>query len=184
MVENINVTRFQNGIVACSDQMPDVRSVTLGVFFRTGSRQEVSDVSGITHFIEHTVFKGTQGRSALDIARETDRLGGGLDAFTTHEEMGFAIKVTDDEVDAAFALIADLVLRPVFDAKELESEQRVIIEEMKMIDDSPEEFLGDLFSHAFYPNHPLGRSIAGTPDTVKTFDDVTTRNYHARMVRA
>jgi predicted Zn-dependent peptidase len=127
MIENIRRTRLENGLTILTDQMPGVRSVTLGFFYRTGARHEPVELNGISHFIEHTVFKGTKRRSALDIAIEQDRLGGGLDAFTTHEETGFAIKVIDDQLEHAFDLLADILINPEFDEKELESEQRVII---------------------------------------------------------
>jgi len=179
MKEDIRETRFDNGMVVLTDRMPGVRSATLGFFFRVGSRHEPDRLNGISHFIEHTVFKGTAKRTALHIAIEQDRLGGNLDAFTSHEETGFAIKVIDDQIETAFDLLADILVNPRFDAADLESEQRVIIEEMKMIDDSPEEYLGDIFSEAFFPGHPLGLSIAGTPKTVKSFDADTTRDYHA-----
>jgi predicted Zn-dependent peptidase len=178
MIENIRRTRLENGLTILTDQMPGVRSVTLGFFYRTGARHEPVELNGISHFIEHTVFKGTKRRSALDIAIEQDRLGGGLDAFTTHEETGFAIKVIDDQLEHAFDLLADILINPEFDEKELESEQRVIIEEMKMVEDSPEEYIGELFSEAYFPNHPLGLSIAGTPQTVRTFDRETTAKFH------
>lgn len=177
--ENIKQTRLDNGLVVLTDKMHGVRSATLGFFFRTGARDEPADLHGITHFIEHAVFKGTSRRSALDIAIEQERLGGNLDAFTSHEETGFAIKVIDDQLPQAFDLIADMLVDPRFDEADLESEQRVIIEEMKMIDDSAEEYLGEIFSEAFFPDQPLGRSIAGTPASVKPFDHEKTRKYHA-----
>jgi predicted Zn-dependent peptidase len=140
-------------------------------------------MNGITHFIEHAVFKGTKRRSPLDIAIEQDRFGGTLEAFTTHEETGFAIKVIDDQLEDAFDLIADMLSQPSFDENEMRSEQRVIIEELKMTDDSPEDLLGEIFSRAFFPGHPLGLSIAGTPKTVRTFDSGATRKYHRRIFR-
>ncbi len=181
MIENIKETRLRNGLVILTDQMPGVRSVTLGFFFRTGSRNEPRDLNGITHFIEHAVFKGTKRRSALDIAVEQDRLGGSLEAFTTHEEMALAIKVTDDQLGPAFDLVTDMLRDPQFDEKEMLSEQKVIIEELKMSDDVPEDRLGDLFSRAFYLDHPLGMSIAGTPITVRTFDHNVARKFYKRL---
>jgi predicted Zn-dependent peptidase len=181
MIENIQQTRLENGLTILTDKMAHVRSVTLGFFFRAGARHEPVDLHGISHFIEHTVFKGTGRRSALEIAIEQDRLGGNLDAFTTHEETGFAIKVIDDQLPKAFDLIADILTSPRFDEADLKSEQKVIIEEMKMIDDSPEEYLGDLFNAAFFPGHPLGMSIAGTPATVRTFNSERTRLYHQQV---
>ena len=179
MIENIQESRFENGLVVLTDRMAHVRSVTLGFFFRTGSRNEPDELNGITHFIEHTVFKGTRRRSALDLAIEQDRLGGSLEAFTTHEETGFAIKVIDEQLPAAFDLLADILFEPAFDERELESEQRVIIEEMKMTDDQPEEALGEIFSAAFFPGHPLGLPITGTAETVRQFDHSFTSRYHA-----
>jgi predicted Zn-dependent peptidase len=179
MKEDIQVTRFDNGLVVITDRMPGVRSATLGFFFRRGSRHEPNELNGISHFIEHTVFKGSANRTALDIAIEQDRLGGNFDAFTSHEETGFAIKVIDDQLPRAFDLVADMLLNPRFDDNDLRSEQQVIIEEMKMIEDSPEELLGDIFSREFFPGHPLGLSIAGTPQTVRSFTSAITREYHS-----
>lgn len=181
MREDIKETRLKNGLVILTDRMPGVRSVTLGVFFRVGSRNEPDNLNGITHFIEHAVFKGTRRRTALDIAIEQDRLGGTLEAFTTHEETGFAIKVIDDQLEAALDLVADMLSDPKFDKKEMLSEQKVIIEELKMSDDSPEDRLGEIFSRAFYPKHPLGLNIAGTPKTVRTFDHIAARKFHKKM---
>jgi predicted Zn-dependent peptidase len=183
MREDIHETRLDNGLVILTDRMPGVRSVTLGIFFRVGSRNEPDELNGITHFIEHAVFKGTRRRSALDIAIEQDRLGGTLEAFTTHEETGFAIKVIDDQLEAALDLVSDMLADPKFDAKEMLSEQKVILEELKMTDDSPEDRLGEIFSRAFFPDHPLGLNIAGTAKTVRTFDHVAARKFHKKMFR-
>ncbi len=182
MKENIQTTRFNNGLTILTDKMPDVRSVTLGFFFRRGARHEPLELNGISHFIEHTVFKGTTNRSAIEIATETDRLGGNLDAFTMHEETGFAIKVVDSELEKAFDLLADLLVNPVFDEKELKREQRVIIEEIKMTEDSPEEYLGEIFSEKLFPEDSLGLSIAGTPRTVRSFNSEKTRTFHREII--
>jgi predicted Zn-dependent peptidase len=181
MKEDIKETRLQNGLTVLTDRMPGVRSATLGFFFRVGSRHEPDELNGISHFIEHTVFKGTENRSALEIAVEQDRLGGNLDAFTSHEETGFAIKVIDDQLPRAFDLIADMLLNPRFDQADLESERQVIIEEMKMIEDSPEDYLGEIFSTALFPGHPLGMSIAGTKETVRSFSSEVTARYHRQV---
>ncbi len=184
MKENIETTRFANDLTVLTDKMPDVRSITLGFFFRQGSRHEPDELNGISHFIEHAVFKGTAKRSALQIAIETDRLGGNLDAFTMHEETGFAIKVVDNQIEKAFDLLADMLVNPLFDEKELKREQKVIIEEIKMTEDSPEDILGEIFNGKLFPNHPLGLSIAGTPRTVRTFNHETTRKYHSETFNA
>jgi predicted Zn-dependent peptidase len=181
MNENINVTRFANGLTILTEKMPDVRSATLGFFYKVGSRHEPANLSGISHFIEHTVFKGTEKRTALEIAIETDRLGGNFDAFTMHEQTGFSMKTVDSALPKAFDLLADLLTKPKFDETELQREQKVIIEEIKMTEDSPEELLGELFQAEFYPNNPLGLSIAGTPETVKTFNHEVTKKYHTEI---
>jgi len=178
MRENIQTTRFENGLTILTDKMPYVRSVTLGFFFRKGARHEPVELNGISHFIEHAVFKGTEKRSALQIAIETDRLGGNLDAFTMHEETGFAIKIVDKQLVAAFDLLADMLMNPRFDEKELKREQKVIIEEIKMTEDAPEDILSEIFNEKLFPNHPLGLSIAGTAKTVKTFNHEVTRRFH------
>lgn len=184
MREDIQTTRFSNGLTILTDKMPDVRSVTLGFFFRKGARHEPAELNGISHFIEHAVFKGTSKRTALEIAIETDRLGGNLDAFTMHEETGFAIKIVDNQLEKAFDLLADLLANPLFDEKELKREQKVIIEEIKMTEDAPEDFLGELFNEQLFLNHPLGLSIAGTPKIVRTFNREITQKYHAETFNA
>lgn len=182
MKENIEETRFENGLTILTDKMPDVRSVTLGFFFRRGARHEPRELNGISHFIEHTVFKGTTKRSALEIAIETDRLGGNLDAFTMHEETGFAIKVVDKQLEKAFDLLADILVNPVFDERELKREQKVIIEEIKMTEDAPEELLGEIFNEKLFPENSLGLSIAGTPKTVRSFSAEVTRKFHREII--
>lgn len=178
MKESIRSTRFPNGLAILTEKMPDLRSATLGFWFRCGSRDEPSHLNGISHFIEHAVFKGTHKRTALDIAMETDRLGGNFDAFTMHEQTGFTIKVTDKAVPDAFDLLADMLTDPLFDNTELSREQKVIIEEMKMVEDSPEDFLSEIFQQNFFSGSGLGLPIEGTEKTVLTFDSKITSNYH------
>ena len=178
MKEDIRESRLDNGLVVLTDRMPGVRSATLGFFYRIGSRNEPDELNGITHFIEHCVFKGTKRRTALDIAIEQDRLGGNLEAFTTHEETGFILKVIDDRFEAAFDLLSDMLTDPRLNEEDLVNEQRVIIEEMKMNEDSPEDLLSDIFQREFFPGHPLGLNITGTPETVRSFGSELTRNYH------
>src|SRR5580765_8903156 len=180
MVDEVRSTRLPNGIAVLSEHMPGLRSVTAGIWVRRGSRHESAELNGICHFIEHAVFKGTRVRSARDIAVETDRLGGHLDAYTTHEMTGFTTKVADTALSQAIDLLADLVAHPRFDQEDLEREQRVILEEMKMVEDTPDELLGELFNAAYFPDQPLGRPIEGTRETVPTFDHKTTLGFHAR----
>ncbi|HEV2802533.1 MAG TPA: pitrilysin family protein [Pyrinomonadaceae bacterium] len=179
MTDQIRTTRFPNGLTVLTEYMPGVRSATLGVWVRRGSRHETPALNGICHFIEHAVFKGTERRTALDIAIESDRLGGHFDAYTTHELTGFALKVVDSAVPQAFDLLSDMLARPRFDAEDLEREQKVIIEEMKMVEDTPDELLAELFVAAYFPGHSLGRPIEGTPETVSSFDRERTARFHA-----
>ncbi|HEX8853889.1 MAG TPA: pitrilysin family protein, partial [Pyrinomonadaceae bacterium] len=145
MTDHVRTTRFPNGLTVLTEYMPGVRSATLGIWVRRGSRHEPPALNGICHFIEHAVFKGTERRTALDIAVESDRLGGHFDAYTTHEVTGFALKVVDSAVPQAFDLLSDMLARPRFDEEDLEREQKVIIEEMKMVEDTPDELLAELF---------------------------------------
>lgn len=180
MIDEVRLTRLPNGITVLTEHMPSLRSVTTGIWVRRGSRHEVPELNGICHFIEHAVFKGTERRTARDIAVESDRFGGHLDAFTTHEMTGFAIKVADKSLPGAFDLIADLLAHPRFDQDDLEREQKVVLEEMKMVGDTPDEQLGELFNAAYFPDHALGRPIEGTEETVCTFDHHTISSFHAR----
>ncbi|HEV2862084.1 MAG TPA: pitrilysin family protein [Pyrinomonadaceae bacterium] len=180
VTEQVEVTRFPGGLTVLTEHMPGLRSATVGIWVRRGSRHETPEWNGICHFIEHAVFKGTERRTALDIAVESDRLGGNFDAYTTHEITGFAMKVVDTALPAAFDLLSDMLSRPRFDEEELKREQRVIIEEMKMVEDTPDEFLSEIFSAEFFPDHPLGRPIEGTAKTVSKFDAGRTRRFHAR----
>jgi predicted Zn-dependent peptidase len=180
MIDNVQMTRLPNGLTVLTEHMPELRSVSLGIWLRRGSRHETSVQNGICHFIEHALFKGTLRRSAHDIATESDRLGGQFDAYTSHEMTGFAAKVVDTEMPRAFDLLSDMLLNPRFDEDDLVKEQKVIIEEMKMIEDTPDELLTELFHAAYFPDHSLGRPIEGTEKTVSSFDRAITAEFHAR----
>src|SRR5713226_8301677 len=179
MIDEVQSTKLANGISVLTEHMPGLRSVTAGIWIRRGSRHESRELNGICHFIEHAVFKGTARRTARDIAMESDRLGGNLDAYTTHEMTGFAIKFADTALPQAFDLLSDIVSQPRFDEDDLLREQKVILEEMKMVEDSPEELLGELFNAAYFPDHSLGRPIEGTVETVTSFDHHKTLAFHA-----
>jgi len=180
MIDQVKITRLPNGLTILTEHMPGLRSISLGLWVRRGSRHESPDLNGVCHFIEHAVFKGSNRRTAHEIATESDRLGGQLDAYTTHELTGFATKVVDTSLPEAFDLLVDLVTNPRFDAKDLKLERNVIIEEMKMIEDTPDELLGELFNAAYFPDHSLGRPIEGTVETVSSFNRSTTVEFHAR----
>src|SRR5712664_1123909 len=159
-----------NGLVVITETMTHVRSVSVGVWVRNGSRREVPEENGLAHFMEHMVFKGTERRSAEAIAREMDSVGGMLDAFTSKEQICFNAKILDEHLPIAFDVIADLVLRPKFDSEDVKKERQVVLEEIKMDLDNPEYLLHEIFTRGFWPQHSLGRPILGTPETVKGFN--------------
>ncbi len=161
---------LSNGLVVITETMQHVRSVSVGIWVRNGSRREVLAENGLAHFLEHMVFKGTERRSAENIAREMDSVGGMLDAFTSKEQICFNAKVLDEHLPIAFDVLADLVLRPKLDSGDVKKERQVVLEEIKMDLDNPEYLLHDLFTRGFWPDHSLGRPILGTPDTVRKFD--------------
>jgi predicted Zn-dependent peptidase len=179
MIDEVKTTRLPNGLTILTEHMPGLRSVSLGLWVRRGSRHESPDLNGVCHFIEHAVFKGSNRRTAHEIASESDRLGGQLDAYTTHELTGFATKIVDTSLVEAFDLLVDLVTNPRFEDNDLKLERNVIIEEMKMIEDTPDELLGELFNAAYFPDHSLGRPIEGTVQTVSSFNRDTTAEFHA-----
>ncbi len=150
--------------------MPHVRSVSVGVWVGAGSRRENTGENGICHFLEHMLFKGTHHRSAEDIARGVDSIGGNLDAFTAKELVSFNTKVLDEHLPIAFDILADLVLNPLFQPEDIQKEKGVILEELKMEEDNPEYLVHEIFSSNFWTGHPLGKSILGTKDSIARFD--------------
>ncbi len=180
---DVRKTRLQNGLVIVSERMPYLRSVSFGIFLKSGSRQETAQQHGLTHFIEHALFKGTRNRSVAQIAAEGDSLGGHLDAFTGREMVGYCNNVLDEHLPRAFDLLTDLVTAPAFDAAELEKERNVIIEEIKMVEDTPDDIIFDLFCENFYPAHPLGRTILGTAKTLSGFQNGVVESYYDQIYR-
>ncbi len=158
-----------NGLTVLTETIPHVRSVAVGVWIRRGSRHERKEEGGLAHFLEHMVFKGTERRTQAEIAQEMDSIGGQTDAFTSHEYAGFHAKVLDEHVPRAVDLLADIVIAPRFDAQEIERERKVIFDEMKSVEDTPDEVVQDLFVESFWPDHPLGRPVLGVRDTVSRF---------------
>jgi predicted Zn-dependent peptidase len=173
----IEMETFSNGLVLIVEPMTEVRSVSVGIWLRGGSRREPAELNGISHFIEHMVFKGTERRSAEDIAKEVDSVGGMLDAFTSKEMVCFNSRVLDEHLPAAFDVLADLVLSPRFAEEEITREKSVILEEIKMTQDNPEDLVHELFSQNFWKNHALGKPILGTNKTVSSFRRETLRNW-------
>jgi len=179
-LRDIEATTLKNGVRVISEEMTHVRSVSLGVWIKTGSRRETSEENGISHFIEHMLFKGTKNRSAEEIARSVDSIGGGLDAFTAKEMVSYNTKVLDEHLPLAFDVLADMVRNPLFREEDIEKEKGVILEELKMEVDNPEYLLHDIFSSNFFKDHPLGKPIIGTKDTVRSFDRRMIHDYYRR----
>ena len=170
---NIRRTVLPSGLIVLTERMEHVRSVAMGVWMRAGSRHEVPELNGISHFVEHMVFKGTRSRSAQRIAREVDAIGGNLDAFTGKETVCFNIKVLDEHVPTALDVLSDLVLNPVFASEEIARERGVILEEIKMDEDNPDTLVHEIFMQNFWKGHPLGKPILGTRETVRSFEQNT-----------
>ncbi len=176
---NIRRTVLPNGLLVLTESIPHVRSVSMGVWVNSGSRDETAAQNGISHFVEHMVFKGTTSRSASQIAREVDTIGGNLDAFTGKETVGFTIKVLDENVSPALDVLSDLVLHPTFTPEDLAREQGVILEEIKMDEDNPDYLVHEIFTQNFWKNDALGRPILGTVKTVSSFDQQTVLDFYA-----
>jgi len=169
-VRNIRRQKLSNGLTVITEQMQHIRSASIGVWLQTGSRDEDPEWNGISHFIEHMVFKGTKNRSAEEIARQVDSIGGNMDAFTAKECICFNVKVLDEHVPIALDIVSDLVLNPVFDVSDIARERGVILEEIKMDEDNPDYLVHEIFTQNFWKDHPLGKPILGTKETVKRFE--------------
>ncbi len=169
-VRNIRRQKLPNGLTIITEQMQHIRSASIGIWLQTGSRDEDAEWNGISHFIEHMVFKGTKNRTAEEIARQVDSIGGNLDAFTAKECICFNVKVLDEHVPTALDILSDLVLHPNFDPADITRERGVILEEIKMDEDNPDYLVHEIFTQNFFKDHPLGKPILGTKETVKRFE--------------
>ncbi|HTY83172.1 MAG TPA: pitrilysin family protein [Silvibacterium sp.] len=175
---NIRRTILANGLTILTEKMDHIRSVAMGVWVRAGSRHELAELNGISHFVEHMVFKGTKSRTAQLIAREVDAIGGNLDAFTGKETVCFNMKVLDEHVPTALDVLSDLVLNPVFASEEIHRERGVILEEIKMDEDNPDYLVHEIFTQNFWKDHPLGKPILGTKETVRRFERDTLMDFY------
>lgn len=176
--------QFDNGLRLLTEPVPGARSVSFGVWLTRGSRHERAVHSGIAHLVEHMLFKGTATRSAQDIAQEIDSIGGYLDAFTAKECASYYVRVLDEHLPRAVDVLADLLLRPAFAPEEVAREKKVVLEEIKMVEDTPDDLVHELFTQRFWSGHPLGRPILGVPATVGPMDSATLRDYFSRVYTA
>jgi len=163
-------TVLPNGLRLVSEQIPHVRSVAVGVWVDTGSRHEPPGRSGVSHFIEHLVFKGTESRSAEEVAKAVDSVGGQMDAFTTKEHTCFYVTVLDQHLPLAADLLSDILLHPRFAAEDVEREKTVVLQEFRMVEDTPDDLIHDLFAERVWAGHPLGRPILGDKRIIQGFE--------------
>lgn len=177
----IEKTVLPNGVRIVTETMPHVRSVSVGIWIGTGSRSERPEENGISHFLEHILFKGTQTRSAEEIARSVDSIGGNLDAFTAKELVSFNTKVLDKHLPKAFDVLSDVVVHPLMRPEDIEKEKGVILEELKMEADNPEYLVHEIFSGNFWKDHPLGKPILGTKETIKRFSRDMIESYYRKV---
>jgi len=179
-VRNIRREVLPNGLTVITEQMEHIRSISIGIWIKTGSRDEDPQWNGISHFIEHMVFKGTRNRSAEAIARQVDSIGGNMDAFTAKECVCFNVKVLDEHLPIALEVLSDLVLNPVFAVDDITRERGVILEEIKMDEDNPDYLVHEIFTQSFWKDHPLGKPILGTRETVKKFEQSVVLDSYAK----
>ena len=172
---------LDNGLTILTEQMPHVRSISMGIWLKIGSRSETSEINGVAHFIEHFLFKGTSHRTAEEIARQVDSIGGHLDAFTAKETICYSTKVLDEHLPIAFDILSDLLLNPKFDPDEMEKERGVILEEIKMVEDTPDDLVHEIFMQNFWKDQPLGRPILGTKQTVGKLDRERVLDFFAQF---
>ncbi|MBE3072692.1 MAG: insulinase family protein [Acidobacteria bacterium] len=170
---------LDNGLRLLTESMPQVRSVTIGVWLTRGSRHEPWERGGIAHFVEHMLFKGTATRSAEDIAQAVDSIGGQLDAFTAKEYASYYIKVLDEHLPLAVDILSDVVRNPAFRESDIECEKKVVLEEIKIVEDTPDDLVHEVFTQSFWEGHSLARPILGTRESVEALTVQELREYFA-----
>jgi predicted Zn-dependent peptidase len=177
-MSKVEKTVLGNGVRIVTERMPDVRSVSMGIWVNAGTRDEITTENGVSHFIEHMIFKGTKRRSSLQIAKEFDAIGGVSNAFTSKEITCFHAKVMDTYLDTMVDLLSDIFIHSVFDPVEIERERQVILHEIGISEDTPDDHIHTLLHRIFWSdNHPLGWSVLGTPNTVSVIESTTIRKY-------
>lgn len=174
----IGSTRHTSGLRVVTEALPQLRSVAIGFWVGTGARDEDDERSGASHFLEHLLFKGTPSRSAPEIAEAVESVGGDMNAFTSHEYTAFYVRVPDDQLPLAVEILSDVIWSPKIGTADMDAERQVILEEIHMRDDAPDELLHDLLSGALFPDHPLGRSVLGTQESVAAMTRDQVADYH------
>ena len=174
----IQETLLPNGVPVLTEEIPGVRSATIGIWIRQGSAHEDPAIMGASHLLEHMVFKGTETRSGPDIAMALESLGGSLDAYTSREHTSFQARVLDEHLPEAMDVLGDIVLRPLLRQKDLEMEREVVLEEIAMVQDTPDDLVFELHGTSFWNGHPYGHAILGSPESVQGVDASTLRDLH------
>ena len=180
----VEVTRLPSGLAVITDRMPHLESASLGVWIGAGSRDERPDEHGISHLLEHMAFKGTKRRTARQIAETIEAVGGDLNAATSVESTGYFARVLKADVPLALDVLSDILSEPAFDPEELRREQNVIVQEIGATEDAPDDLVFDRLQEVAFPKQPVGRSILGTPETVRSFNSAKLRSYLTRNYRA
>ena len=180
---SVEVTRLPSGLAVITDSMPHLESASLGVWVGAGSRDERPDEHGISHLLEHMAFKGTKRRTARQIAETIEAVGGDLNAATSVESTGYFARVLKADVSLALDVLSDILSEPTFDPEELKREQNVIVQEIGATEDAPDDLVFDRLQEIAFPGQPVGRSILGTPETVRSFTPARLRSYLARNYR-
>ena len=180
---SVEVTRLPSGLSVVTDRMPHLETASLGVWIGSGSRNEKPDEHGISHLLEHMAFKGTKRRTARQIAETIEAVGGDLNAATSVESTGYFARVLKDDVLLAIDVLSDILSEPTFDADELKREQNVIVQEIGATEDAPDDLVFDRLQETAFPLQPVGRSILGTPETVRSFNPARLRAYLSRTCK-
>src|SRR5215469_9065537 len=180
----IEISNLSNGLTVITDPMANLESAALGVWVATGSRNEKPSEMGLSHMLEHMAFKGTTSRDARQIAEEIESVGGYLNAYTSREQTAFHARVLKNDVNLALDIIADILVRPTYEASELERERQVVLQELGQARDTPDDIIFDHLQNVIYRNQPLGWPILGDEKTVTSFTPAALRDYSARRYRA
>jgi predicted Zn-dependent peptidase len=183
VADAVQRTRLDSGLRVVTESLPMLRSVTLGAWVGSGARDEASNEWGASHFLEHLLFKGTEERTAREIAERIESVGGEMNAFTTHEQTVFYVRVPDLQLDRAFEVLSDVLWSPAFRPADVESERQVILEEIGMRDDTPDDLVHEVFSSAMFPDHPLGREVLGSESSINAMARTDIAAYHGAHYR-
>ena len=181
---SVEITRLASGLSVVTDRMAHLETASLGIWVGSGSRDEMPDEHGISHLLEHMAFKGTKRRTARQIAEAIEAVGGDLNAATSVESTGYFARVLKADVPLALDVLSDILSEPIFDAEELRREQNVIVQEIGATEDAPDDLVFDRLQETAFPKQPVGRSILGTPETVRSFNSSKLRAYLLRNYRA